>query len=220
MKRTYYKLIIIVLILLLAVGSCRKAGTWLVKKDHTEHADVMVMLTGTLADRVLQTADLYNQNIAPRILIVEAGMGPDSILEERGVHITSISMQVRDVLIQLGIPADSIVFLPGGATSTRMEAEIVRDYLRDPEISIIHSLLLVSSAHHTRRAYKLFRAAMHPIRGSREEAILVSCSPSTYTDFHAEHWWRSSNDIQKVVKEYLKLINFYLFEKRELRKEK
>ena len=217
MRRRLYIAIMLFLILLLAVGSCRKAGTYLVKNDHTEHADVMIMLTGTLTDRVLQTADLYHQNTAPKILIVEAGMGPDSILEERGIHITSISRQVRDILIQLGIPADSIVLLPGGATSTRMEAEIIRDYLRNQES--INSLLLVSSAQHTRRAYKIFNAAFHPIREAREEAIIVSCSPSKYTDFHAEKWWRSSDDIQKLVKEYLKLINFYLFEKRALKKE-
>ena len=183
-----------------------------------EHADVMVMLMGTLTDRVLQTADLYHENVASRVWIVEAGMGPYSILEERGVHIMSNNEIVRDILIQLGIPGDSIVLLPGGATSTRMEAEIVRDYLSTQKE--IETLLLVTSAEHTRRAYKIFDAAFGPIRKINERPMDVYCSSNIYSDFNAKKWWKNRDDIQSVVMESLKSMNFFLFEKRQLRKEK
>ena len=217
MRSRIYILGCVFLIILVAVGSCRKAGSYLLKDDQVEHADVMVLLTGTLTDRVLQTADLYHEGVASRVWIVEAGRGADSILKQRGVYLKSYSQQNRDVLIQLGIPADRIELLPGGATSTRMEALIIRDHLQTQKG--IETLLLVTSSEHTRRAHKIFEAAFHPLRKSSGRAPVVSCSPSKYTNFHAEKWWRSRDDIQDLVNEYLKLLNFALFEKRELKKE-
>jgi uncharacterized SAM-binding protein YcdF (DUF218 family) len=93
-----------------------------------------------------------------------------------------------------------------------MEAEVVRDYLRTQ--TGIDTLVLVSSAEHTRRAFKIFKAAFTPL----EEPPALYSSPSSYTKFYAEKWWRSKDDIEEVVDEYLKLLNFVLFERRELRK--
>jgi uncharacterized SAM-binding protein YcdF (DUF218 family) len=93
-----------------------------------------------------------------------------------------------------------------------MEAEITRNYLLTR--SGIDTLLLVSSAEHTRRASLLFNAAFLTM----EDAPVLCCSPSTYSTFDAGKWWRDRDDIQDVLMEYLKLVNFYLFEKRELRR--
>ncbi len=207
------------MILILAVGSCRKAGTWLVREDGPAHADVMVMLMGNIAsDRILQIADLYQENVAGEVLIVEEGSGAMGILEERGVHLISSTEQVHNALVSLGVPADSIVILPGGATSTQMEVEIIRDFLATQTGAAqtrIDTLLVVSSSPHTRRAYQIFRAAFK----SLEHPVVVFCSPSPYTKFNAEKWWRDKDDIQDVIMEYLKMANFVLFEKRELRKD-
>jgi uncharacterized SAM-binding protein YcdF (DUF218 family) len=203
MRKRIYILAVVTVILVLAVGSCRKAGTWLVKADNPPHADVIVMLTGSISDRVLQTTDLYNEGVASKMWIVEAAMGASRALEARGVKLISNSTQVKNALISLGIPADSILILPGDAASTRMEAEIVRSYLHSQ--TGMETLLLVTSAEHTRRAYKIFTAAFKNL----EEAPVVYCSPSKYTNFHPEKWWRSKEDIQEVVKEYMKLTNFY-----------
>ena len=211
MRKRIYILAVLTVILVLAVGSCRKAGTWLVKADNPPHADVMVMLTGSISDRVLQTADLYNEGVATRLWIVEEGMGASRALEARGVKLISNTTQVKSAMITLGIPADSIRIVPGDAASTRMEAEIVRSYLHSQ--TGMDTLLLVTSAAHTRRAFKIFKAAFSPL----DEPPVVCCSPSTYTDFHPEKWWRSKEDIQEVVNEYMKLTNFVFFERRELR---
>ena len=213
MKSRIYILGAVVVFLVLAVGSCRKAGTWLVKADDPAYADVMVVLMGSISDRVLQTADLYTAGVAEKVWIVEEAMGANRALEERGVQLISNTTQAYTALIALGIPADSIVILPGDAASTRMEAEIIRDYLRTQ--TDIDTLLLVSSADHTRRAFKIFKAAFTPL----EKPPALYCSPSSYTNFNPEKWWRNKNHIQKVVEEYLKLVNFVFFERRELRRE-
>ena len=211
-KSRNYTVLALILILLLAVGSCRKAGSWLVKADETPHADVMVMLTGRITDRVLQIDDLYKQNVSGKVWIVEPGSGESQLLKERGVKIISESAMIRTALMDMSIPQDSIVVIPGDATSTMMEAEAVREYLQTQ--TGIDTLLLVSSSSHTLRAFKIFRAAMHPL----DEPPVVQCSPNPYTSFDAEKWWKNKNDIQSVVTEYLKLANFVLFERRELRR--
>ena len=211
MRKRIYILAVLTVILVLAVGSCRKAGTWLVKDDQVRHADVMVMLTGSISDRVLQTVDLYSEGVATRVWIVEEGMGANRALEARGVKLISNSTQVKNAMITLGIPSDSIRIVPGDAASTRMEAEIVRSYLRTQ--TGMDTLLLVTSSEHTRRAYKIFKAAFK----NREDLPVVYCSASKYTNFHPEKWWRSKEDIQEVVNEYMKLTNFVFFERGELR---
>lgn len=202
----------ILLILLLAVGSCRKMGSWLKKEDPVAHADAMLILMGSFSDRVLHAADLYQEQVAGKIWIVEEGMTAYRTLEARGVSIVSNTQQARSALIDLGVPADSIVILPGDAGSTRMEAEITRDYLLT--LSGIDTLLLVSSAEHTRRASLLLNAAFR----SMEDAPVICCSPSRYSTFNAGKWWRDRDDIQDVIMEYLKLVNFYLIEKRDLKR--
>ncbi len=205
-------LLALVVLILLGVGSCRKAGTWLVKQDEPVHADALVLLMGSFSERVLQTADLYHAKVSGRVCMVEAGMGARRMLEERGVRIVSNSTQARNALVSLGVPADSIRILPGDATSTLMEAVAVRDYLETR--SDMDTLLLVTSADHGRRAVKIFEAAC----ANLPHLVTVLCSPNPYSDFNARRWWRNRDDIEEVLKEYLKLIDFCLFERRELRR--
>ena len=212
MRRRIYILVAVLVFLVLAVGSCRKAGTCLVKADVVEHADVMVILMGSFSDRVLQVADCYDRGVAARVWIVEEAMGANRALEERGVHLISNSTQAKNALVSLGIPSDNIDILPGDANSTRMEAELVRDYLRTQ--TDIDTLLLVTSSSHTRRSFNLFNAAFHPL----VEPPVLYCSSNSYTDFNARKWWRNKNHIQEVIDEYMKLVNFVLFERPELRK--
>lgn len=220
MKKSHiYKLIpvlLVLLVLILAVGGCRKAGSWLVKSDEVQHADAMLMLMGIQAERVLQIADLYQEGVADRVWIVKEGMGASDILEERGVDVLSTTSQVQGYLVDLGIPVTGIKVIPGGATSTQMEATLLRDYLaalakiKSPGID---TLLVVSSASHTRRASMIFSAALKTLDNP---PVICTC-PSSYSDFNAEKWWLSREDIQDVVLEYLKILNFALFERRHLK---
>ena len=212
MKSRIYIIVIVLIVLVVLVGACRKAGSWLVKEDQPQQVDAMVMLMGSIADRVLQTADLYSQDVAGKVVIVEEGMEAYRALEKRGVQIISNTSRVLHALVALGIPADSIMILPGGATSTAMEAVIICDYLATAPG--IESVLIVSTAPHTRRASMILSAAFRNL----ENPVSVYCSPSRYTDFNAEKWWRNKEDIQKVLMEYMKMADFIFFEKRRLKR--
>ncbi len=198
-----------ILILLLAT-TCRRAGTWLVKEDTPVHADAMVILMGSIADRVLQASDLYHAGVAGKVIIVEESMGAYAALEARGAHIISNTIQARNAAIALGIPADSIVTIVGDARSTQQEATIVRNYLQDKPG--IKTLLLVSSAEHTRRASLIFRTAFE----KSGKSVTIFSSPSKYTGFRAKDWWIHKEEIQAVLGEYVKLLNFWLLDRQRL----
>ena len=201
----------ILIITILYVGGCRRAGIWLVKEDVTGHADAIVILMGSFTDRVLETVDLYHQGKADRLLIVYESMGPYLLLESRGADVIRTTEQARDAAVALGVPVDSITMLPGEARSTLDEALIVRDYLKAK--SDIDTLILVSSPAHMRRAMMIFRSAMK----YAGIPVLVGCSPSAYTNFNPEKWVKNKEDIQIVLTEYLKITSFVLFERKGIR---
>ena len=212
MKYRIYFFGILVIIGSLNIGGCRRAGTWLVKEDVPEHADAMVMLMGGFPDRLLQAVDLYKEGAAGRLIIVEESMGSFSTLESRGAEIISNTQQAKNSAIALGIPADSITILPGEARDTKTEAIAVRNYLAGN--IAIDTLLLVSSPSHMRRASMIFNAALR----DSEPPVYVGCSPSAYTNFNADRWWRDKEGIQTVLSEFVKIGSFVMFEKRDLRR--
>ena len=210
-RKTRYIIFSIVLFTV-TIGGCRRAGRWLVKEELPPRADALVILMGNFPERVLQAFDLYRDGRADRIVIVEESMGPYQNLEERGVRIETNSEQAVRSLITLGVPADSITLLPGDARSTLDEAVAVRDFLYHKPGA--DTLILVSSAAHMRRAALIFNRALR----YQPVPVTIGCSPSSYSGFNPDKWWRRKEDIQSVMSEYLKICSFMLFEKRELKR--
>lgn len=209
-RRTLFFAVLVFLIFIVSGGCCR-SGSWLLKDDVPVHADAIVILMGSFPERVLQAVDLYREGKADRIIIVEEYMGPFRQLEERGVDILSNTEQAVKSLVSLGVPADSIILLPGDARSTLDEARSVGRYIslnREND-----TLLLVSSSAHTRRAWMIFKTAL----GTRNNNLCIGVSPSAYSGFNPDRWWRRKEDIQTVITEYLKIASFILFEKRNKR---
>jgi len=192
-------------------GGCRRAGKWLVKDDVPEHADAMVMLMGGFPERVLQAVDLYHDGKVGRLIIVEESMGPFKTLESRGADIISNTQQAKNSAIALGIPADSITVLPGDARDTKTEAVAVRNYLAGK--TAMDTLLLVSSPSHMRRASMIFNAALR----DSETPVYIGCSPSAYSSFNPDKWWRRKEDVQHVVSEMAKIVSFRLVEHSKLK---
>ncbi len=201
------------IVAILSVRSCRKAATWLIQEDLTNKADALVFLMGSFSDRVLQTDDLYKQGLADQVLIVKASNKAAAALEARGIPVVNETRQVCDALVALGIPEDKVITIPGDATSTQMEAMIVREYILNH--TSLDSLILVSSPFHTRRASLIFKTAFK----NTATPVCIFSSPSSYSIHDAEKWWRSREMVQRVLMEYMKLANFVLFEKSDLKKE-
>lgn len=214
MKKSKLKITAVLIFLaILFVAGCRRAGLWLNKESIPQHADALVLLMGNFTDRVLQAADLYAQGKAGRVIIAEESMGGYQGLIDRGVFIISHTTQAANSLAALGVPVDSITVLPGDARSTLDEAVIVLDYLRkNPGIDTI---ILVSSPYHLRRASMIFRKAF------KEAGLQVFTGTSgsgAWSSFNADRWWKSKEDIQDVLTEFIKIGSFSVIEKRRLKR--
>jgi len=99
-------------------------------------ADVIVVLGGGSHERPLRAAELYKAHAAPRILLT--GSGDDEIN--------------RQILLQAGVPARVIeVERQSETTSENARFSILR--LRAEKV---HSVILVTSWYHSRRAQKTF----------------------------------------------------------------
>lgn len=201
---------VLIVMLLLYIFIIHSAGKQLVKNDVKVDGDAIIVLMGNIPDRLLETVDIYMNGYSNKVILVEEYMGAYKQLKDRGADITSNTVQFCKAAVDLGIPPENITILPGDARSTQMESLIIREYLKNQ--NTIDTLLLVSSAFHTRRATMIFKSAF---RKAGISATVVSC-PSKYSSFNADKWWKNREDIQKVLSEYLKIANFLLFEKNKL----
>jgi len=90
------------------------AGRILVRSDPLpEHADAIVMLAGSISDRVLEAADLYRAGVAPRVVVTrERVPRGDWALRARGVRLPESAEQTVAALQALGVPASAITVIP------------------------------------------------------------------------------------------------------------
>lgn len=212
MKTLRHKNIIISIMVLfiLIILLFPRLGEWLVTKDDLVESDIIIVLMGSVPDRILEAVDIYQDGFAGQIAMVNSHMVGYDILLSRGVQIPGSAQLSKLTASSLGVHDDDVLILDGEAKSTQDEAIIVREYLRDKED--IDSIILVTSKSHSGRAKKILTKAVD----SLDRGILVTSSPSRYDSFDAEHWWKDREDAKTVIIEYLKLFNFYFREQFQL----
>jgi uncharacterized SAM-binding protein YcdF (DUF218 family) len=209
-KKLFITLAVIIAIFVLCRLSLPFLGSFLVVPDQPQKSDIIVLLMGSGPDRMLGAVDLYKQGYADEIVMVRNMVRGYDLVVSQGVKIPHNTDIVREVAVQLGVPAEKITVIPGDALSTQDEAVQVREYLKnEPDID---SLIIVTSKSHSGRAKKIFVKAMSSI--DREIKVL-SC-PTEYDDFNAEKRWQNREDLKRGALEYLKLFHFYIKEQFEL----
>jgi uncharacterized SAM-binding protein YcdF (DUF218 family) len=185
-------------------------GQWLVAEDDLQASDMIVVLMGSLPDRILrilQAVDIYNERYSDKLVLVNSYRVGYDIFVERGVEIPPGNAQLSKMAaIDLGVPEENIIILAGDAKSTQNEALSIREYIRNNRA--IESIILVTSKYHSGRSKKIFRKALSGL----DREINIYSSPSKYDPFNASQWWKDKEDIKCVVLEYLKLAHFYFWE--------
>jgi uncharacterized SAM-binding protein YcdF (DUF218 family) len=200
-------LILLVFFIFVSVFLIPNLGKWLVAEDDLQASDMIVVLTGSVPDRILQAVDIYNERYSDKLVLVNSYRVDNDIFVERGVEIPPGNAQLSKMAaIDLGVPEENILILEGDAKSTQDEALIIREYIRNNRA--IESIILVTSKYHSGRSKKIFRKAL----SSLDREISIYSSPSKYDPFNVNQWWRDREDIKLVVLEYLKLANFYFRE--------
>lgn len=179
----------------------------LVKKaDHLHNADAALILMGSIADRVLQAADLFENGHSTEILIVNNIQYGSEYLAQYNVHIPNGAQLSKQALTQLSIPDSLITIIPGRAASTRAEAQITANWLKqNPHTD---TLIIVSSAAHMRRASMIFNDTF---KDNNLNTIILTV-PSKYSGFNAKKWYTHRESAKQVFMEYTKMASFLLVE--------
>ena len=183
-----------------------KLGQWLVVEDELQESDLILVLMGSVYDRILEAVDLYNEGYSDKVVLINSYLAAKDVIINRGIKVYGDTMLSKMAAIDLGIPEEDVLILEGNSRSTNDEAMTIREYVRNNKE--IKSIILVTSKFHSGRAKKIFKKALSVL----DREIDIYCSPSKYDPSNVNHWWRNREDFEWVVFEYLKLANFYFRE--------
>lgn len=179
------------------------AARWLVVDAPLARADALVVLAGstTYDERASYAAELFKDGRAPKVLLSDDGeRGGWSQEQQRNPFFVE---RAAAVLVSAGVPAESIEKLPRATSSTYEEAALLREYAAARGL---RSLLVITSAYHSRRALWTLERAFG---GSGIEVGLAAVAFGRQTPAPAS-WWLSTAGWRMVALEYLKLAYYRL----------
>jgi len=175
------------------------AARVLIVNEPLGHADAVAVLSGSAAykERTRFAAQLFKGGYGQRIIVTnDNDRGGWSAAEERNPYY--YELEVAE-LRRAGIPEDKIVVMLEPVGGTFDEAVLFRRYA---ETESLHSILVVTSAYHSRRALWTRRKVF---KGSN---IVIGLEPVP-TGFQTPSpiaWWLRVRGWKTVPVEYVKII--------------
>jgi uncharacterized SAM-binding protein YcdF (DUF218 family) len=167
-----------------------------------EHADVIVVLSGssTFVERTQLAAQLYAAGRAEKIVLTNDNrQGGWVSAEQRNPYFYE---RARWELQRQGIPAARIEVIGPPVNGTRDEALALRKYAA---ANGVNSVLLVTSAYHSRRALWTFRRLLS---GTGVTLGMSPTTPGRQTP-RPLTWWLHLRGWQMVPTEYVKLAYYW-----------
>jgi uncharacterized SAM-binding protein YcdF (DUF218 family) len=169
---------------------------------NVEQPQAIVVLSGSSAyvERTRTAAQLFAAGGAPKIILTNDGeVGGWSSAEQRNPFFSELAISE---LVRAGVPAENIELVPQMVSSTYDEAKAVRDYA---VARGVRSLLIVTSAYHSRRALWAWRRAFS---GSNVE-LGIKIAPVGEQTPAPSLWWLQARGWRAVAAEYPKLIYYW-----------
>ena len=177
------------------------AARLLITEAPLDHADAIVVLSGSAnyRERAREAARLLLEGRSQRILITNDNQrGPWSSPDQQNLFFYERSL---NEIQKAGVPANRIEVLMQPVASTHEEAELVRQYANEHGL---RSVLVVTSAYHSRRALWVFSRLF---RNTGVSVGLVSVRPG-YQSPGPATWWLSMRGWKLVPTEYIKMIYY------------
>jgi len=153
----------------------------LVVETPLREVDLVVALGGG-RERQVMAVNLLQQGLARQILFTGGDVQPNDYQ-------------------CLGVPVGQVMALPGSAYTTYEEAVAIHQIVQAHSLG---SVLIVTSAYHTRRAYWTFEQVF---RGTGVELLMASVPPRGFT---IDTWWKSHMGRKPVLIEYMGLAYYWL----------
>ncbi len=202
-----FKLITTLLLLFLAwILLAWLAAKSLIVEQPIERAEAIWVLGGSAVyvERTQKAAQLFKEGVAPKILLTNDGTKAGwSRREKRNPPYVELAQQS---LIGQGVPAENIEILPTITESTQDEANLLAETAKARGLP---SILLVTSAYHTRRTLWTFEKTMQNDNISIEIGI-ASPPPGEQTPPTFD-WWLTARGWDFVAVEYLKIVYYWLY---------
>lgn len=197
----------------MAIGLIALLATWiflapfladrLIVEKKLEKADTILILAGSGAylERTQKAVEIFKQGVAPKILLTDDGEKTGWSRSEKR-NIPYVEMAQRN-LVSLGVPSENIeIFKPIGS-GTIYEAQIIKEKARENNWK---SILLVTSAYHTRRALGTFEKLL-----AADNVEIGIVSNASEHQAPAVYWWLTAQGWNWVAGEYAKSFYYWLY---------
>jgi uncharacterized SAM-binding protein YcdF (DUF218 family) len=174
----------------------RAAGQALVANDEKQRVDVIVIAIDADGGGVLEAADLVNEAVSTRVAVFEDPPDPvDRELIRRGApYYDAAGLSLRQ-LNTLGVT--SVAVIRRSISGTTDEAALLPRWCSD---NGYHSVLVITSPDHARRARRTLQRAM---RGS---GVTLLVRASRYSEFDPDGWWQTRVGVRTELVELEKLL--------------
>lgn len=166
-------------------------------------ADALAVLAGSDAylERTQLAAQLFFQGRAPRIVLTDDNLMGGWVSEEQRNPLF-VERAIGE-LRRAGVPSDRIEVLSPPVSSTYEEAVLLQSYAATQKL---HSLMVVTSAYHSRRALWTLRRVFE--NGDVEIGLAV-VAPG-YQSPRPATWWMRPRGWRIVALEYPKIVYYWL----------
>ena len=176
---------VLIVLIALALFLFSTSGHFLII-NRPQHADTIVVLAGETDRRPALGLQLLQQGYAPRMVL-------DVPANAKIYHETML--QISQQYVRELPQAQSVIICPIYGLSTKAESQDVSQCLRTLGI---HSILVVTSDYHTRRALSTFR---HELPGMQ-----ISVAAATDPQQFGGAWWQHRQWAKLNFDEWLRLV--------------
>jgi hypothetical protein len=174
----------------------RSVGWMLVAQDPLRPVDGIVIAVDARDSGVLEASDLVRSGLSRSVAVFADEPDPvDLELVRRGIPYEDYSAQQARLLRALGV--EHVEVIPHSITGTEDEGRIFPAWCDEHQL---RSVIVVTSADHTRRLRRVFRRTM------KGRATTVIVRGSRYSEFDPDHWWQKRSGIRIEITELEKLL--------------
>jgi uncharacterized SAM-binding protein YcdF (DUF218 family) len=179
----------------------RGAGRILVVEASDGPADAIVVVAGNTPTREARAAALFREGRAP-VIVVSRQKVPVRVrqLLDLGVRRLDFQGEAVGALERYGVPRAAIITLPDPMEITETE---LRRVVTEARSRGWHRVLLVTTAHHSRRVRLIWSREAGPDVQAGIAVVDDECSADAA-------WWRRRRCSEAVLHEYLGLLALYL----------
>jgi uncharacterized SAM-binding protein YcdF (DUF218 family) len=163
------------------------AESWIIE-DTLDKADALIVLgdDNFYADRVTRAAQLFREGKAPLVVASGRRLRPNAGIAELMEH----------DLVERGVPRDKIIRFSHDGDSTLEEAQSLVRIVKERKW---HSVIVVTSNFHTRRARYIF---LHVF----PQGMAVRVASARDGDFDPEDWWTRRESIKRLTREFAGMV--------------